>query len=441
MCLIPFQCLFVGDELNLANKFTAKEMSGLVQLVRYISAPIALRYGTSGPRTSSFSSQGRYGYLSIFNDLTTIGVLKELALFILKRFKTLSGLKVKNQKIEKAGTFLLHYLIVTLRSQEKERRFLKNSSTGADLKRCERIEGKKSPHVLEKFVLMVWGRNQSQIFDEIEVLKRVVESIGTKLEPLEPKLEIARIGEEGLSRLRTRVTRVVSLDTGRVPQAEGISSLVLLYYLSNVNYSKCYRLRYDELCVSQVLTVFGNTQGLGSKSINCKDPQNLDISWLVGHIGILRMIVIGILKSYPKQLIPVGSQISALWKIPVHIPVPIISSICPIFYRYFENDIPKKNRYLTDIPPQKSISQISVLRRYPIFDPDNCGGSLDLTIYDLDLNNLPIDNYQLNNYQSREFSSPVSNNEIDLLLLHQDEDNIFTTEEDKIHFASSFEIY
>ncbi|KAL4559191.1 hypothetical protein LXL04_031325 [Taraxacum kok-saghyz] len=45
------------------------------------------------------------------------------------------GLKVKNQKIEKAGTFLLHYLIVTLRSQEKERRFLKNSSTGADLKR------------------------------------------------------------------------------------------------------------------------------------------------------------------------------------------------------------------------------------------------------------------------------------------------------------------
>ncbi|KAL4579328.1 hypothetical protein LXL04_015470 [Taraxacum kok-saghyz] len=115
------------------------------------------------------------------------------------------GLKVKNQKIEKAGTFLLHYLIVTLRSQEKERRFLKNSSTGADLKRCERIEGKKSPHVLEKFVFMVWGRNQSQIFDEIEVLKRVVESIGTKLEPLEPKLEIARIGEEGLSRLRTRV--------------------------------------------------------------------------------------------------------------------------------------------------------------------------------------------------------------------------------------------
>ena len=58
MCLIPFQCLFVGDELNLANKFTAKEMSGLVQLVRYIRAPIALRYGTSGPRTSYFLRKG-----------------------------------------------------------------------------------------------------------------------------------------------------------------------------------------------------------------------------------------------------------------------------------------------------------------------------------------------------------------------------------------------
>ena len=45
----------------------------LVQLVRYIRAPIALRYGTSGPRTSSFSSQGRYGSLLTFNDRTTVG--------------------------------------------------------------------------------------------------------------------------------------------------------------------------------------------------------------------------------------------------------------------------------------------------------------------------------------------------------------------------------
>jgi len=42
MCFIPFQCLFVGHELNLANKFIAKVISGLVQLARYMSAPIAL---------------------------------------------------------------------------------------------------------------------------------------------------------------------------------------------------------------------------------------------------------------------------------------------------------------------------------------------------------------------------------------------------------------
>ncbi|GKD26690.1 hypothetical protein Tco_1232904, partial [Tanacetum coccineum] len=72
MCLIPFQCLLVGDELNLANKLTAKEMSGLVQFARYIRAPITLRYGTSGPRTSSSSSQGRNGSLSTLSDLPTI---------------------------------------------------------------------------------------------------------------------------------------------------------------------------------------------------------------------------------------------------------------------------------------------------------------------------------------------------------------------------------
>ncbi len=55
MCLIPFQCLRVGDELNLANRLTAKAISGRVQLARYIRAPIALRYGTSGPTISSLS--------------------------------------------------------------------------------------------------------------------------------------------------------------------------------------------------------------------------------------------------------------------------------------------------------------------------------------------------------------------------------------------------
>ena len=39
-------------------------MSGRVQLTRYISAPIALRYGTSRPSNSSFFSQGRNGSFS-----------------------------------------------------------------------------------------------------------------------------------------------------------------------------------------------------------------------------------------------------------------------------------------------------------------------------------------------------------------------------------------
>ena len=43
----------------MANKLTEKAISGLVQLVRYISVPMALRYGTSGPSNSSPFSQGR----------------------------------------------------------------------------------------------------------------------------------------------------------------------------------------------------------------------------------------------------------------------------------------------------------------------------------------------------------------------------------------------
>ena len=38
-------------ELYITNKLTEKAMFGRIQLVRYISAPIALRYGTSGPST------------------------------------------------------------------------------------------------------------------------------------------------------------------------------------------------------------------------------------------------------------------------------------------------------------------------------------------------------------------------------------------------------
>ena len=57
--MIPFQCLWVGAELYLANKLIEIAMFECVQLARYISAPIASRYGTSGPSASSPFSQGR----------------------------------------------------------------------------------------------------------------------------------------------------------------------------------------------------------------------------------------------------------------------------------------------------------------------------------------------------------------------------------------------
>ena len=59
MCLIPFQCLRVGAELYLANKLKEKKISWRVQLAGYISEPMILRYGTSGPSNSSPFSQGR----------------------------------------------------------------------------------------------------------------------------------------------------------------------------------------------------------------------------------------------------------------------------------------------------------------------------------------------------------------------------------------------
>ncbi|KAL3627706.1 hypothetical protein CASFOL_029069 [Castilleja foliolosa] len=73
-------------------KFTAKAISGLVQLARYIKAPIALRYGTSVPRSSSFSSLGRNGSFSILRVLPIIGVLKGFALLIRQK-ATLKVLK------------------------------------------------------------------------------------------------------------------------------------------------------------------------------------------------------------------------------------------------------------------------------------------------------------------------------------------------------------
>jgi hypothetical protein len=48
----------MGVELYLANKLTIKAIYGIVQFVRYMSAPITLRYDTFGPRISSSSSNG-----------------------------------------------------------------------------------------------------------------------------------------------------------------------------------------------------------------------------------------------------------------------------------------------------------------------------------------------------------------------------------------------
>ena len=45
--------------MYLANKFTKNAIFSLVLLTRYISASIALRYGTSGPKNSLLLSQGR----------------------------------------------------------------------------------------------------------------------------------------------------------------------------------------------------------------------------------------------------------------------------------------------------------------------------------------------------------------------------------------------
>ena len=44
-----------GDELNLTNRLVANAISDVVQLAKYIKAPIALRYDTSGLKTSSLS--------------------------------------------------------------------------------------------------------------------------------------------------------------------------------------------------------------------------------------------------------------------------------------------------------------------------------------------------------------------------------------------------
>ena len=87
MCLIPFKCLRVGAELYLANKLREKAIYGRVQLARYISAPMTLRYDTSRPSNSSLFSQGRIQSFFTSSERITIGELKGCALSISKRFK------------------------------------------------------------------------------------------------------------------------------------------------------------------------------------------------------------------------------------------------------------------------------------------------------------------------------------------------------------------
>jgi hypothetical protein len=66
----------MGVELYLANKLTIKAIYGIVQFVRYMSAPITLRYDTFGPRISSSSSNDQKGSFFTSSDRTTIRVLK-----------------------------------------------------------------------------------------------------------------------------------------------------------------------------------------------------------------------------------------------------------------------------------------------------------------------------------------------------------------------------
>ena len=87
ICFTPVQCLRVEAELCLANKLTENAMSGRVQLARYINAPMALRYGTSGPSNSSPLSLRRNGSFFSSNERTTMGVLTGYALSIINRLR------------------------------------------------------------------------------------------------------------------------------------------------------------------------------------------------------------------------------------------------------------------------------------------------------------------------------------------------------------------
>jgi hypothetical protein len=65
----------VGVALYLVSIFTVKAISGLELLIKYISAPMVLRYGYSEHNTSSPSWPGQNGSISFCKALTTMGVL------------------------------------------------------------------------------------------------------------------------------------------------------------------------------------------------------------------------------------------------------------------------------------------------------------------------------------------------------------------------------
>jgi hypothetical protein len=73
----------LGAAVYLASRFTAKVISGLVLLARYISAPMTLRYGYSELNTCSPSWRGQNRSISFSKALTTMRVLDGYALSIL----------------------------------------------------------------------------------------------------------------------------------------------------------------------------------------------------------------------------------------------------------------------------------------------------------------------------------------------------------------------
>jgi hypothetical protein len=72
-----------GATLYLASKLTAKAISDLVLLARYIITPMTLRYGYSEPNTSSTSWRGRNRSISFSKALTTMRVLDGYTLSVL----------------------------------------------------------------------------------------------------------------------------------------------------------------------------------------------------------------------------------------------------------------------------------------------------------------------------------------------------------------------